>query len=88
MTRNLLTLYQPSAAASDIHRFDLPQETFRITLGNLPRSNRPPGVSAYDPLLDRATPARLRSRQGDTAVLEVAATDYPRLLSIDYGGRA
>jgi hypothetical protein len=88
MTRDLLTLYEPGAAASDIHRFDLPQETFRITLGNLPTGNRPPTVSAYDPLLDRSTPARLRSRQGDTAVFEVAATDYPRLLSIDYGERA
>jgi hypothetical protein len=85
MSSNLLTLYEPGASPSDIRRFDLPEETFRITLGNLPKTARPPAVSAYDPLRDRATPARLRSRAGATAVFEVAATDYPRLLSIDYG---
>jgi hypothetical protein len=85
MTSNLLTLYEPGASPGEIHRFDLPDETFRITLGNLPETARPPAVSAYDPLRGRATPARLRSRAGAAAVFEVAATDYPRLLSIDYG---
>jgi hypothetical protein len=84
MTSNLLTLYQPGASRGDIHRFDLPQETFRVTLGNLPETARPPAVSAFDPLSDRATTARLRSRRGDTAVFELVATDYPRLLTVDY----
>jgi hypothetical protein len=86
MTRNLLTLYEPQAPASDVHRFDLPAERFWITLGNLPETTAPPSVSAYDPLLDESTPARLVSRAGETAVFEVAATDYPRLLSIEYPG--
>ncbi len=85
MTSDLLTLYEPEAPATDIHRFDLPQERFRITLGNLPESASPPSVGAYDPLLEQQTPARLISRRGSTAVFEIAATDYPRLLSIDYG---
>jgi hypothetical protein len=84
MTRNLMTLYDPIAPASDITRFDLPNETFRITLGNLPETAGAPAVSAYDPLHDAATPARLLSRSGNTATFEVAATDYPRLLSLDY----
>ena len=86
MTRDLLTLYEPLAPETDIHRFDLPAERFWITLGNLPETADPPTVSAYDPLLNEATPARLVSREGTSAVFEVAATDYPRLLSIDYPG--
>ena len=85
MTRNLLTLYQPSAATGEITRFDMPDEKFRITLAGLPETSTPPTVNAYDPLRDRSTPARLLKRQGETATFELAATDYPRLLSVDYG---
>jgi hypothetical protein len=86
MTRDLLTLYEPEAPASNIERFDLPNETFRITLGDLPESKIAPSVGAYDPLREQSTPARLVSREASTAVFEFAATDYPRLLTIDYGG--
>ncbi len=86
MTRDLLTLYEPGAPATDLSRFDLPPETFQITLGNLPETADPPTVSAYDPLRGEATPARLVSRQGTTAVFELAATDYPRLLTVEYPG--
>jgi hypothetical protein len=86
MTRDLLTLYEPQAPATDVQRFDLPAERFWITLGNLPETAAPPSVSAYDPLLGESTPARLVSREGGTAVFEIAATDYPRLLSLEYPG--
>jgi hypothetical protein len=84
MTRDLLTLYEPNAPASDIRRFDLPDERFRITLGNLPTMGTAPTVSAYDPLRNTYTPARLITQKGSTATFEIAATDYPRLLTIDY----
>jgi hypothetical protein len=84
MTRDLLTLYEPGAPASDIHRFDLPGEAFQITLGNLPETSAPPTVSAYDPLRNEATPARLVSRAGASATFELAATDYPRILTIEF----
>jgi hypothetical protein len=84
MTRDLLTLYEPGASASAIGRFDLPDETFRVTLANLPETSAPPTVSAYDPLRDTTTPAQLVSRAGNTAVFELAVTDYPRLLTLDY----
>ncbi len=84
MTLDLLTLYEPEQPASDIHRFDLPNETFRITLGNLPETSEPPIVSAYDPLRNESTPARLLSRTGSSAEFEIAATDYPRLLTLEY----
>jgi hypothetical protein len=85
MTPNLTTVYNSSAPESSVSRFDLPNEAFRITLGNLPQTSSPPTVSAYDPILDESTPARLVSQNGDRAVFEFAATDYPRLLTIEYG---
>jgi hypothetical protein len=85
MTRDMLTLYRPGAPSTDVTRFDLPDEAFRITLGELPETASPPAVSAYDPLRDESTPARLVSRSGSTAIFEFAATDYPRLLTIEYG---
>jgi hypothetical protein len=84
MTRDLLTLYEPGQPASDIHRFDLPEETFRITLGNLPETGGTPVVSSYDPLRNESTPAHLVSQTGATATVEIAATDYPRILTVEY----
>jgi hypothetical protein len=81
MTPNLTTVYGEPGS-----RFDLPDERFRITLANLPSQAQPPAVAAYDPVRDSETPARLVSRRGGEAVFEVAATNYPRLLTIDYTG--
>jgi hypothetical protein len=86
MTRDLLTLYEPNAPASDIHRFDLPNENFRITLANLPETTTPPTISAYDPLRNETTPTHLISQQGNTATIEIAATDYPRILTLNFTG--
>jgi hypothetical protein len=85
MTRDLATLYRPAEPASEITRYDLPDEQFRIALGNLPAGSGPPTVSAYDPLRDSFTPARLLSDQGATATFQLAVTDYPRLLILEYG---
>jgi hypothetical protein len=86
MTRDLLTLYEPGASGSDVTRFDLPEEKFRITLGGLPEGATAPTISAYDPIRKTATPATLVSREGETAVVELSVVDYPRVLSIDYPG--
>jgi hypothetical protein len=86
MTRDMLTLYEPSAPATDVHRFDLPDETFHITLGNLPATTTPPTVSSYDPLRGETTTARLTGRTGNQATFELTATDYPRLLTLEYTG--
>jgi hypothetical protein len=55
MTRDLLTLYEPNAPTSDIHRFDLPDETFHITLANLPK---PPTLRPSPPTIPSATQPR------------------------------
>jgi len=83
MTRDLMTLYEPGKPESDVTRFDLPPENFTIKLANLP-AGAAPRVSAYDPLRHESTPARLVSQQGETAEFEIAATDYPRLLTLEY----
>ena len=87
MTRDLLTLYQPSAPRGDIGRFDLPDERFRIVLANLPVTAAAPTITAYDPIRNSSTPARLVSRKGDSATIECAATDYPRILTVEYPAR-
>ncbi len=86
MTRDLLTLYEPGAPSTDVKRFDLPDETFRITLGNLPEAATAPAIAVHDPLTNQETPVRLVSYQGPTATIEIAATDYPRTLTLDFAG--
>jgi hypothetical protein len=86
MSDDITAIAKPQEAEGSIYRFDLPSESFRITLGNLPETADPPAVSAYDPIRGEATPARLISRDGSEATFEIAATDYPRLLEIEYGG--
>jgi hypothetical protein len=87
MTRNLAEIYRPELPTTNMTRYDLPTENFRITLGNLPRTRKPPSVSAYDPLLNRSTIARLVTRSGGEATFELSATDYPRILTIAYPTR-
>lgn len=82
MTRDLLTLYRPEAPPTEVQRFDLPDETFRITLGNLPEGA--PKASLYDPLSDQTTPASITSSSGGTATIQLQASDYPRLLTLEY----
>jgi hypothetical protein len=84
MTPSLTTVYHANVPEDSVARFDLPDELFRITLGNLPETSSTPNVSAYDPIRNESTPARLVSRHGTKEVIEIAATDYPRLLTIDY----
>lgn len=84
MSTNLLTLYEPDAPSSDVERYDMPAENFQITLGDLPETETPPTVSAYDPIRNVSTPAKLISREGSSATFEIAATDYPRLLTLEF----
>jgi hypothetical protein len=86
MTRDLLTLYQPNTPTTNTNRFDLPNETFRITLGNLPPTTTPPTITAYDPIHNTNTPAHLITNTNNTLEIELTATDYPRILTIDYTG--
>ncbi len=84
MTRNLAEIYRPELPPTNMTRYDLPAENFRITLGNLPYTQHRPDVAVYDPLSNHYTPARLVTRKGNQAVFELSVTDYPRVLTITY----
>jgi hypothetical protein len=84
MTRDIATLYRPDLPAADLARYDLPDEQFRIALSGLPGHSGCPRVRAYDPLRNRDTPVHCLSGGGGRATFQLAVTDYPRLLVLEY----
>jgi hypothetical protein len=80
MTRNMATLYNSSAPSTDVTRYDLPDETYRLTVGGLNTTNL--SVTATDPLTGNSVPVQVTPTTATTAVIEVPLTDYPRLLVI------
>ncbi len=82
MTRDLLTLYQPNAPTTNPTRFDLPNETFQITLQNLPTTT--PTTTLYDPLTNKTLPTTTTKPTPTTTTITLQATDYPRLLTLNY----
>ncbi|HLY49900.1 MAG TPA: hypothetical protein VKR21_11965 [Solirubrobacteraceae bacterium] len=83
MTRSLATLYNPTAPSSDVTRYDLPPETYRITVGGLNTANLT--VSATDPLSGASVPISATPISSSAAVLTIPLTDYPRLITIQDG---
>ena len=79
MTRDL-THYYTSQPAPGQTPYDLPPEQFRLTIGNLDGTKA--AVSLYDPLTGKQEPASIESRTPSQIVVQVAATDSPRLLTI------
>ena len=59
MTRDLTHPLRTNRPHHRLHRFDLPPETFHITLTNLPPTTTPPTITAYDPLRNKTTPTHL-----------------------------
>jgi len=80
MTRNICQLYNPAAPATDATRFDMPPETFRLTLGDL--ANPKAAFSLYDPLNDKTYPVKVLEDMPPTTV-DLELTDSPRLLIIN-----
>ena len=82
MTRNLSHLYRPDAPASDPTRWDMPPETYRITLSGVQVT---PGLtlSLVDPLTGVSIPLKRLPGTGNTLTFEVPLTDSPRLLTIE-----
>ena len=80
MTRNLAKLYRPDALLSDRSRYDLPAETYGLTIGGLPADGA--SVSASDPLAGKLVPAKIVSRAGGELIVELPGTDSPRLLEL------
>jgi hypothetical protein len=81
MTSNLAKNYKPAAPSTDPTRYDMPPETYRLTIGG----TGGPGttVSASDPLTGKAVPVKVVSSEPGRLVVELPVTDSPRLLKID-----
>jgi hypothetical protein len=80
MTRDLAHLYDPAAPATDVTRWDLPPETFRLTLAGLDPNVR---LSAQDPLTGQAVPVTVVARAAGQVTVELALTDSPRVILAD-----
>ena len=65
---------------TDPTRFDLPAETYRLTIGGV--TGKGAAVSATDPLTGQAVQVKVISGSGDQLVVELPVTDSPRLLTI------
>ena len=85
MTRDVTQRYTSDPAPGQTP-FDLPAEQFRLTIGNVDGAHA--RVSLYDPLIGGREPARIISRTRSQIVVQLAATDSPRMLTIDDGGPA
>jgi hypothetical protein len=81
MTSNLARNYKPGAPNTDPTRFDMPPETYRLTIGG----TGGPGVivKASDPLTGKTVPVTVISNDPGRLVVELPVTDSPRLLRID-----
>lgn len=83
MTRDMLGVQRPQVSATARNRFDLPPETFRLTLSDLPSCDLK--LSASDPMYGSSVPLRRVGCHGGRLVVDVPAVDYPRLLTISVG---
>ena len=80
MTRDLTHRYtaHPGRNRSP---YDLPPDSFRLTIGNVDAAGAT--VSLTDPLTGTHPPAGIVSRRGEQIVVQLQATDSPRMLTID-----
>jgi hypothetical protein len=80
MTRDVAHLYDTSASSTDVTRYDLPPETYRLTLGGV--DGNAVTVQAFDPLSNVSVPAVVVARSATTVTVQLALTDSPRLLRL------
>src|SRR5262249_48214147 len=78
MTRDLMHSYTSRLSRSDPRKYDMPPESFRLTIGGVSGLGR--SVSLVDPLTGRSGGAHVVSRSPGRLVVDVALTDSPRLL--------
>jgi hypothetical protein len=81
MTSNLAKNYKPGAPNTDPTRFDMPPETYRLTIGGTGGAGVT--VRASDPLTGKTVPVTVISNEPGRLVVELPVTDSPRMLRID-----
>jgi hypothetical protein len=81
MTRNIAELYDAGAPATDLARYDLPPELYRLRIGGVDGAKAT--VAAYDPLWNQVVRVAVVGRTATTVTIQVPLTDSPRILRID-----
>ena len=81
MTRNMARLYKPDAAVKDVTRFDMPAESYKLTIGGV--NGRTAKVSLFDPMTGVSSPVSVLSRKADSLVVSVGLTDSPRMMIVN-----
>jgi hypothetical protein len=79
MTRDLARQYA-GRPGPGLTPFDLPPETFRLTIGGVDAARA--RVRLTDPLVGGSRPVQIVARGRDRIVVQLAATDSPRMLTI------
>ena len=79
MTSDLTHYYTPNPARG-YTPYDLPPESYQLTIGNVNAAAAT--ASLTDPLTGQQQPATIVSRNGSQIVVELQATDSPRMLTI------
>jgi len=81
VTRNVVHAWDESRGHLDPERYAMPDQTFRLTLGNM--RGQGATVTAYDPLADHDVPVRVIGATPTTLTVSLPTVDYARLLVIE-----
>ena len=80
VTRNMVHDWNPQLDALDPARYDMPEQTFDLTLRNLRGADAK--VSAWDPMTDQTVPVKVLAADHNTLKVQLRTVDYPRFLLV------
>lgn len=80
VTRNMVQSWNPKLDPLDPARYDMPEQTFDLTLQNLRGVDAK--VSAWDPITDKTVPVTVLTSDLNTLKVQLPTVDYPRFLLI------
>jgi hypothetical protein len=78
VTRNLVQQWQPNYSPTDPRCYNMPEQTFDLTLQNIRGTQA--RVKVYDPIQNKTTIPTIVASTASSITLRVLATDYPRLI--------
>ena len=81
VTLDLSHVWDKGKDALDPARYDMPEQEFDVTLGNVAGTGAT--VTAYDPLSNTSVPVRVVASTPNTLTVRLRAVDYPRILQVN-----
>lgn len=81
VTHNMVQAWNPARPPLDPARYDMPEQTFDLTLQNLRGTGAK--VSAWDPMSDQKVPVEVLASEGNTLEVRLPTLDYPRFLLVE-----